>query len=71
MGYAKPLLELEVVGYQPIKSLLRGMYHKSTDENASTCVYVIQAWVAALPPPLRDLDRYMGRHETFSDAAPS
>jgi len=43
-GVCQAIKKLEAVGCQPIKILLRGMYHKSTNENASSrqtmCIYI-------------------------------
>ena len=43
-GVCQAIEMIEAVGCQPIKILLRGTYHKSTNENASSrqsmCIYI-------------------------------
>ena len=50
-GVCQAIEMIEAVGCQPIKILLRGMYHKSTNENASSrqsmCIYIRKVWIHA------------------------
>ena len=54
-GVYQSIEMIEAEGCQPIKILLRGTYHKSTNENNSSrqtmCIYIRLALVVALPPP--------------------
>jgi hypothetical protein len=53
-GVRQATKKIEVVGCQPIKIHLRGTYHKSTNENASSgqpCVYVMLLGTEAASPP--------------------
>jgi len=49
-GVCQAIKKLEAVGCQPIEILLRGTYHKSTNENASSrqimCIYIRQLRVS-------------------------
>ena len=57
-GVCQAIKMLEAVGCQPIKILVRGMYHKSTNENASSrqsmCIYIR---LSAQQLGMRDLNK--------------